>query len=68
MVWCGAHKRRLESVLAAVGLVAVMLLGAWWTGWAVVDGRPWVMLGRFAASVAGGVYYLFLLSLSRRQV
>ncbi len=66
MAWYQARQQGIDSFVAIVGLLASLGVGAWWTAQAVTDGRPWTMVARFAVSVAAGVYYLALLTLSRR--
>jgi hypothetical protein len=66
MVWYRARQRRIDSFVAIVGLLAALGAGAWWTAQAVAAGRPWTMVARFALSVVAGVYYLALLTISRR--
>lgn len=56
----------LEPILAWVGLIGAVCLGAYWTGQAVVTGNQLGVIVRFAASVVCGLYYLALLERSRR--
>jgi hypothetical protein len=51
--------------LAALGLLAAVSLGSWWTALAVVAGEPATVLLRFALSLGGGWYYLILYRLAR---
>jgi hypothetical protein len=66
MVWYRARQRRIDCFVATAGLLAALGGGAWWTAQAVAAGQPWTMVVRFALSVVVGVYYLALLTLSRR--
>lgn len=47
-------------MLAAVGLLATVALGAVWTGQAIAAGEVTSTVIRFALSVAGGFYYLIM--------
>ena len=55
----------LATVMAVAGLAVTVLLGTWFTAHAVVAGNPTATFVRFAVSVLGGVYYLYLYHLSR---
>ncbi len=57
----------LEPILAWLGLAGSALLGAIWTGQAVLAGNQMAVLGRFAVSVAFGFYYLALVKRSQRR-
>lgn len=48
------------SVLAAIGLLSVAALGAWWTGTAVIEGSVIGVFVRFLVSMAGAFYYLVM--------
>ncbi len=52
-------------LLTALGLLAAVALGSWWTAMAVVDGSPVGVLVRFTVSMAGGWYYLVLFQVAR---
>lgn len=53
------------AVLAALGLLAAVGLGSWWTGLAVAGGQPGAVVVRFGLSLAGGWYYLALYRIAR---
>lgn len=53
------------TVLAALGLLAAVAIGSWWTGLAVADGRPAAVVVRFGLSLAAGWYYLALYRVTR---
>ena len=61
------HKQTWESVLAGLGLLAVVIVGAIWTAAAVQDGSVTGMLLRFALSIAGGFYYLVVYRVATGQ-
>ncbi|MEM7324031.1 MAG: hypothetical protein AAF531_13160 [Actinomycetota bacterium] len=60
-----AYQSTFESVLAFIGLVLVVVLGAWWTGTAVAEGMVGATMLRFCLSVFGGCYYLVLYRIAR---
>ncbi|MEM7276305.1 MAG: hypothetical protein AAF547_24735 [Actinomycetota bacterium] len=55
----------MDVIVSALGLVAVLVLGAWWTGAAVADGSPETVLVRFLLTVAAGFYYLVVNRIAR---
>lgn len=55
----------LATVMAVTGLAVAVLLGTWFTAQAVVAGDPTATFVRFAISMLGGWYYLYLYHLSR---
>ncbi len=65
-----AHRERSGPgyFLAQMGVLAACCFGAWWTVQAVVDGRPWAMVLRFALSSGLGLYYVMLARLVRVPV
>ncbi len=54
----------VAPLLAGLGLLVAVLLGSWWTGNAVAEGRVAVMLLRFTLSVFGGLYYVIMLRIA----
>lgn len=65
MVEPGDRSLATAPVLTAIGLLAAVALGAWWTGSAVAAGSPGATVLRFALSLAGGWYYLVLYRVAR---
>ena len=61
----GSNPFSIESVVAVVGLVLALALGAWWTGLAVAEGMVGTTVFRFCVSVFGGCYYLVLYRIAR---
>ncbi len=57
----------LEPILAWLGLIGSICVGAIWTGQAVLEGDQMAVFWRFSVAVAFGLYYLFLLERSRRR-
>jgi len=51
--------------LAQLGVLGACAFGAWWTVQAVVDGRTWAVVVRFALSAGLGLYYLVLARIVR---
>ncbi len=54
--------------VAALGLLAAVGLGSWWTGLAVAGGEPGTVVVRFGLSLAGAWYYLALYRIARGRV
>lgn len=61
---------RTSLILSALGLVATIAIGSWWTAGAIADGQPGWTFVRFALTVALGTYYVFWFNTSRdaRQI
>jgi len=56
------------SLLTAGGLLAAIVIGAWWTGLAVAAGEPGQTVVRFLVSLIGGWYYLMLYRVARGRI
>lgn len=54
-----------NSLLPALGFLAASAAGAWWTGLAVIEGRPGAMLLRLGLSTLAATYYAVLFRVSR---
>jgi len=56
------------SVISGFGLVAAVVLGAVWTGMAVLDGNVVATAGRFVVAIGTGLFYVVLFRAARRPV
>lgn len=54
------------SLISGFGLAAALLLGAVWTGMAVVDGNVVATALRFLVAMGTGLFYLVLFRAARR--
>lgn len=56
------------SVISGFGIVAAVVLGAVWTGMAVLDGNVMATAARFVVAVGSGLFYVILFRAARRPV
>ncbi|MDH3303235.1 MAG: hypothetical protein OES24_22250 [Acidimicrobiia bacterium] len=56
------------SLISGFGLAGALLLGAVWTGMAVVDGNMVATAVRFLVAIVAGLFYLILFRVARRPV
>lgn len=56
------------SVISVFGLIAAVVLGAVWTGMAVLDGNVVATAARFVVAIGAGLFYVVLFRAARRAV